>query len=295
MARILSRSVGLTVLLGMLFVPQVRAVSIDVFPGPPIRTLPGSYFDSARIRNGGTLILHEAAIGTNAPGGFASVTNNSGGRFVMNSGAIHSFDNSGTMEFYGGSQSTVSSENRGTLILAGGDPGFQLVHFDGTVEVYHLAASRTNWEIDASGSSVIRIHCVTNSLPFGTYTYATLPAGTSIPGGKTYRNHAQTWAPGGNRELATDITILSDWSGSVEIVAYTPPALPALSISRGTFTEVRWGTEADRSYQLEATLDLTAQEWVPFEPPKAGTGGTVTSFDFDSSMPSRVYRVTVRH
>ena len=98
----------------------VRAASLDVDFGQTIVVSNGAVYDSAVVRNGGVLILDGGAIGTNA---LPSVNVEAGGRFVVYDGEINYFDNRGSVELYGGRQSTYSSENRGYLRIAGGDPG----------------------------------------------------------------------------------------------------------------------------------------------------------------------------
>ena len=95
------------------------AASLDVDFGQTVVVSNGAVYDDAVVRNGGVLILDGGAIGTNAT---PSVNVEAGGRFVVNAGAINYFENRGTVELYGGRQSTSSSENRGYLRIAGAIP-----------------------------------------------------------------------------------------------------------------------------------------------------------------------------
>ena len=273
--------------------PRAAAASLDIGLGQTRAVAAGEIFDSAVVRNGGVLILDGGLIGTNA---LPSVLVEEGGRFVFNSGAINYFDNRGVTELYGGTQSTFSSENRGYLKIAGGDPGIQIVHFDGTLDVYHTATNRTVWEIDSATTSAapqIRFHSLSNSLAVGSYTYATLAPTTPFPGGKTYHDLAKFWTPSGTQLVAqVDVTLPSNWLGKVWSYKYTTPAAPTSSVR--TAVEISWTAATGRTYQVQATTNLIAGAWRNLELPVTcdSTTGSVLDATADTN---KTYRVLLRH
>jgi hypothetical protein len=274
-----------------------RAAPLNVPPFAQITVYPGQVYDYATVQSNGVLIMSGGAIGTNsAP--IASVTVLQGGWFYMNAGNIQYFDNRGVTELYGGAQSSESSENRGYVKIAGGDPGFQLLHYTGTVDVIHLATNRTSWEISSavtSGSPTIRFFSLTNTLAAGTYTSATLPK-SSTPAGHVHTNHALFWNPISNTSVRTDIQIASNWPGSVVVQVYTQLADHSVTcaIRQVSPVNVSWNSVSGRVYQIEDALSLTAQDWLAVGVPVTATGSTMSA-NYSGIYPAAFYRAWLRH
>ena len=280
--------------LGLAFAAQAAAAqSLDVALGQTVTVATGEVYDAATVRNGGTLVLEGGAIGTNAT---PSVLVEAGGRFIFNSGNIRYFENHGVAELYGGRQSTDSSENRGYVKYAGGDPGFQLVHFDGTVDVYYTATNRTAWEIDSTttnGSPQIRFFSVSNSLAAGSYTYATLVPASYYGFGKVYHDAARFWTPSGTQLVAQiDVSIASNWPGKVWSYKYSGPLSPTVVVRPAV--EISWNAQSGRTYQVQTTTDLVAGAWRNLGTPILSQDTNAAAFD---SMPdsNKTYRVLLRH
>ena len=283
-----------TMILGLSWeTPSASAASLDVGLGQTFVVSTGQLFDYAVVRNGGVLVLDGGLIGTNA---LPSVLVEEGGRFVFNSGAINYFENRGVAELYGGTQSTSSSENRGYLKIAGGDPGTQIGHFDGTVDVYHTATNRTAWEIDSAttnGDPQIRFFSLSNSLAAGSYTFATLTPTTPFPGGKTYHDLARFWTPSGTQLVAqVDVMLPSNWPGKVWSYKYTAPTSPTSSVR--TAVEISWTAVSGRTYQVQATTNLISGPWRNLELPTMCESATGSVFDAASDT-NKTYRVLLRH
>ena len=283
--------------LGCTLAGSALAVSLDVAANSVITVFPGQYFDSAIVRSNGVLILNGGGIGTNTYPS-PSVTIQAGGRFCVNDGSIQYFENSGIVELYGGRQSTVSSLNLGHVILAGGDPGIQLLHWGGTLDIRYLATNRTSWEVDATSAvatPAIRIFSLTNTLPDNIYYYGTLP-GVPIPPGVVHTNHALLWNPVTNSAVRTDIIIPTNWPGSVSVITYSP--LPANSITcfiqRASAVTVGWSSLTGRIYQVEDAFDLGIQDWLALSTPVPGTGVTTTILSA-ALTTNRLYRVRLRY
>ena len=269
------------------------AQSLDVLLGQTVTVATGQIYSAATVRNGGTLVLDGGAIGTNAT---PSVLVEAGGRFIFNSGTIRYFENHGVAELYGGRQSTDSSENRGYVKYAGGDPGIQLVHFDGTVDVYYTATNRTAWEIDSpttNGSPQIRFFCLSNSLAVGSYAYAALVPASYYSFGKVYHDAARFWTPSGTQLVAqVDVSIASNWAGTVWSYGYSGPASPTVAVRPAV--EISWNAQSGRTYQVQSTTDLVAGVWRNLGTPVLSQGTNTAALD---SMPdtNKTYRVLLRH
>ena len=234
------------------------AASLDVDFGQTVVVSNGAVYDDAVVRNGGVLILDGGAIGTNA---LPSVSVEAGGRFVVYDGTINYFENRGIVELYGGRQSTFSSENRGYLRIAGGDPGIQIVHLDGTLDVYSTATNRTAWEIDSSttnGSPQIRLYCVSNSLAPGSYPYAGLTPASYYPFGKVYHDQARFW-PNTQIVAQVDIAVVSNWPGTVYSYAHSGPKAPVLRTRPAI--EISWASQTGHTYQVQRCTNLVEAVW----------------------------------
>ena len=269
------------------------AQSLDVLLGQTVTVATGQVYAAATVRNGGTLVLDGGAIGTNAT---PSVLVEAGGRFIFNSGTIRYFENHGVAELYGGRQSTDSSENRGYVKYAGGDPGIQLVHFDGTVDVYYTATNRTAWEIDSTttnGTPQIRFFCLSNSLAVGSYAYAALVPASYYSFGKVYHDAARFWTPSGTQLVAqVDVSIASNWAGTVWSYGYSGPGSPTVAVRPAV--EISWNAQSGRTYQVQSTTDLVAGVWRNLGAPVLSQGTNAAALD---SMPdtNKTYRVLLRH
>lgn len=290
----MTTTLAATMILGLSWkTPSASAASLDVGLGQTRVVATGENFDSAVVRNGGVLILDGGLVGTNA---LPSVLVEEGGRFVFNSGTINYFENRGVTELYGGIQSTFSSENRGYLKIAGGDPGIQIVHFAGTVDVYHTATNRTAWEIDSAttnGDPQIRFFSLSNSLAVGSYTFATLAPTTPFPGGKTYHDLARFWTPAGTQLVAqVDVMLPSNWPGKVWSYKYTAPAAPTSSLQ--TAIEISWIATSGRTYQVQTTTNLISGAWRNLALPVTcdSTTGSVLDAAADTN---KTYRVLLHH
>ncbi len=273
------------------------AAPLNVSGGTQITVYPGQVYDYATVQSNGVLIMSGGAIGTNsAP--TASVTIAPGGRFYMNAGRIQYFDNRGIAELYGGAQSTDASENRGYVKIAGYDPGIQLVHFAGTVDVYYLATNRTLWEIYSvvtDGAPAIRFFSLTNTLAAGTYTYGTLPT-SNHPAGRIHTNHALLWNPLTNKNVRTEILIATNWLGSVSVQPYSPlsPIAITCGIQEASTPQVVWNSVSGRTYQVEAAWTLGINSWFAAGVPMTATGST-TAGSVPGSPSPVFYRVWLRH
>lgn len=273
------------------------AASLNVPAFTQITVYPGQVFDDATVQSNGVLIMGGGVIGTDTDS-TASVTVLQGGRFYMNAGRIGYFDNRGIAELYGGAQSTSASENRGYLKIAGYDPGIQLVHYTGTVDVFYLATNRTLWEIYSvvtNGAPAIRFFSLTNTLATGTYTYGTLPA-SSIPPGRVHTNHALCWNPLTNKSVRTEIVIATNWSGTVEVRSYVPVSPIAITgrLQQASPLLLSWNSESGRVYQIEDALSLPLQDWLASGPPTTATGTTAAA-GLSGLFSSIYYRVLLRH
>lgn len=270
---------GLTVDLG-----QTRSVGV------------GQVYESATVRNGGVLILDGGIISNAAAPAAPSVVVEAGGRFVMNSGAIHYYDNRGVVELYGGRQSTESSENRGYLRVAGGDPGSYLINFgDGVVDIYHAATSRPAWEVSGSGTSgipAIRFFSVTNTLAPGSYSFATLPTTVYRPGGKEYHDVATNWTPVGLTGQTVTINLDTNWPGKVWVMAYAQPTVITSDIR--TAVEVIWKSTSGRVYQVQSTTNLISGPWVSVGLPVHAASNLASVCD-PADDTNKVYRIVQRH
>lgn len=271
------------------------AAPLNVPAFSQVTVYPGQEFDYATVQSNGVLIMSGGAIGTNFT---PSVTVVQGGRFHMNDGRIQDFDNRGITELYGGAQSTSSSENRGYVKIAGGDPGIQLIHYTGTVDVFYLATNRTSWEIysvTTSGAPTIRFFSLTNTLTAGTYTYAALPS-ASIPPGRVHTNHALLWNPLTNTSVRTEILIATNWPGSVVVQVYTQLDAHSVtcSIQQASPVAVSWNSVSGRTYQIEDALTLTPDDWLAVGVPVTATG-SIMSANYSGVYPAAFYRARLRH
>lgn len=289
----LSAAAGGMALLGV----AAWAATLNVPGFSQITVFPGMVYDSATVQSNGVLIMSGGAIGTNsAP--TPSVTVLQGGKFYMNAGRIQYFDNRGIVELYGGAQSTEASENRGYVKVAGGDPGLQLIHYTGTVDVFYLATNRTAWEIYSvvtNGAPTIRFFSLTNTLAAGTYTYGTLPS-SPVPPGRVHTNHALLWNPITNKSVRTEVLIASNWPGTVVVQVYTQ--LPAHSITcriqSVSSLMLDWSAASGRVYQVEDALSLTLQDWLAAGAPVTATGA-LASVSLSGIFSNIHYRVLLRH
>jgi len=283
----------------VLFPHEVAAAPLTVNAFTLVQIFPGQYYDSAIVRSNGTLVMNGGGIGTNLLVFTPSVTVEQGGQFYFNDGLIKDFENDGIVEFYGGRQSTVSSVNRGYVKLAGGDPGIQLIHHKGTVDVYYLATNRLAWEINSevtNNAPAIRIFSLTNSVPVGIYTYATLPGWASTPYGKSNSTYSLQWAPVTNKQLKTEITIASNWLGTVTIAQYIPISGITCSIRRTAFNEVSWNSVSGRTYQVQDALDLILEgDWYNTGTPTYSTSTNSLINDANPFLDNRYYRVLLRN
>jgi len=234
------------------------AASLDVDFGQTVVVSNGAVYDDAVVRNGGVLVLDGGAIGTNA---MPSVNVEAGGRFVVYAGTINYFENRGIVELYGGRQSTISSENRGYLRIAGGDPGTQIVHLDGTLDVYSTATNRPAWEIDSTttnGNPQIRLYSVSNSLAAGSYPYAALIPASYYPFGKIYHDQARFW-PNTQIVVQVDISVASNWPGLVQSFIRPGPKSPVLRTRPAI--EISWTSQTGRTYQVQRCTNLGGAIW----------------------------------
>ncbi|MDD5705817.1 MAG: hypothetical protein PHR35_07815, partial [Kiritimatiellae bacterium] len=251
--------------------------------------------------NGGVAVINGGAIGTNPALATAGVDVRAGGRFVMNGGLINYYQNYGAVALYGGQQtSSSSSENRGSLEIAGGDTGWQLVHLGGTVDVFYPYTNAPNWEIDAGGTNctpmpVIRIYCDRSTLDFGEYTVAQLleEGGTiPYPGLVLFKESVIQWTPWGSESTVIDLLIESNWNGRVVIADYVHPASPTNDI--GAAVEVRWLGATGRTYQVQTCTNLVSADWKNLRLPVTGAVGTNYVLDTMHS-PAKFYRVKLVH
>jgi len=264
-----------------------QAASLDVDYGQTVVVSNGMNYDSAVVRNGGVLILDGGAIGTNA---MPSVNVEAGGRFVVYDGAINYFENRGIVELYGGRQSTDSSENRGYLRIAGGDPGIQIVHMDGTLDLYSTVTNRTAWEIDSTttnGNPKIRLYCVSNTLAPGTYTYASLTPASYYSFGKVYHDQARFW-PNTQIVAQVDIAVDSNWPGLVYSYAHSGPKSPVLRTQPAI--QISWASQTGHTYQVQRCTNLVGAIWRNFGLPVYATGTNSSVLD-NTSDTNTAYRL----
>ena len=281
----------------MLLCAMGWAAPLNVPAFTQITIYPGQVFDYATVQSNGVLIMSGGAIGTNSYP-TSSVTVLQGGRFYMNAGRIQYFDNRGITEMYGGAQSTVSSENRGYVKVAGGDPGIQLSHYTGTVDVFYLATTRTNWEIISEvtdGAPIVRFFSLTNTLAPGIYTVATLPK-TTLGNLAFHTNHALFWNPLTNKSVRTDLNIRTNWPGTVEVLSYVPVSPIAITsrIQQASPLMLSWNAQSGRVYQIEDALSLPLQDWLPSGAPITATGATA-SINLAGLFSEIYYRILLRH
>ena len=288
--RLLTGTVVVTILL--LAVTSARAVSLDVLLGQTRLVRTGEVFDTATVRNGGILILDGGTISNGSP----SITVEAGGRFIFNAGQIRYFENWGSTEIYGGTQGSPSSENRGYLKYAGGDPGIQVVHIDGRLDVYYVPTNRINWEIytySTNGNISIHLYTFANSLSAGTYTYNTLPGSFYHATGKEYWDIVTYWTPGpllAGRQITLNVE--SNWPGKVWVHDYIP--VPAFTSAVRPAVEVTWGAVSGHSYQVQYSTILPGNEWKSLGPPvhSVSPTGSVCDTAYDTN---KMYRVLLRN
>jgi len=295
--RLIASFYGLALLISSSLLPlNVSAQNLNVPAFTSVTLYPGDYYDTAIVRSNGVLVLNGGEIGTLSNG---ILQIEQGGKFYMNEGGIYTFENDGEVGFYGGRQSTDSSVNRGYVKLAGGDPGIQLIHNKGTVDIYYLATNRLSWEINTevtNNAPAIRIFSLTNSLATGTYTYATLPNWASTPFGISNSMYSLQWSPVSNRQLQTEITIASNWLGSVTVSQYVPlSSAITSSIRRTAFNEVSWNSVSGRTYQVQDALNLIAGDWENMSTPISSTGTVSLINDANPFLQERFYRILLRH
>lgn len=288
------RFVGWTFFL-LLLVRPAFAVSLEVLMGQTRVVSTGQVFDTATVRNGGVLILDGGTISNGSP----SIIVDAGGRFIFNSGRIHYFDNRGSTELYGGTQSSDASENRGYVKYAGGDPGpggSQLVHFDGRVDVYYVPTNRIIWEIYVDSTNLdssVHLYTFANSLAPGSYKYNTLPTSLAHGTGKEYLDIVTYWTPGpllAGRQITLNMD--SNWPGKVWVYNYIP--LPVYTSSVRTAVEINWNAVSGHTYQVQCTTDLVSGAWMNLgEPTHAhSTTGSVCDTTYATN---KMYRVLLRH
>ena len=284
-----------------LIITPLLAVTLEVPLGQTRVVSVGEVFTEAFVRKGGVLILNGGPISNGAALSSPSVTVDPGGRFVFNSGSIHYFENWGVTELYGGIQSTYTSENRGYLKYAGGNPSFsneigQLTLFDGTVDVYSAASNRFYWEIEAgstSGTPAIRFFTTANTLAPGSYTYATLPNINLNPGGKTYNDIATYWSQGALLNARqVNIGLVSNWPGKVWVYNYIPPT--AFTTTVRTAIETAWNSQSGRTYQVQSTTNLPGGIWNKHGLPVLSHSSTAAVCD-SAYDTNKMYRVLLHH
>ena len=261
----------------------------------------GEVLDRLVIENGGVVVMNGGAVGTNLPIPAVSIDIRPGGRFVMNGGTYGDFSNYGVAELYGGRKTNSRScENHGNLQLAGGDLGFQLVQFEGSIDVYYSYTNPPNWEIDAGGSSyaeppIIRIFGTKNALPSGTYTVSQLLAqgGTvPYPGYVLFEDLVKQWMPWGSGSRSIGLLLDDDWSGRVVIVSYVEPTSPSSGIQSAI--EYSWQGTTGRTYQVQISTNLVSQKWLNLGLPMTGVTGKNSIFD-TADPPHKFYRVKLVH
>lgn len=297
--RFATRLAGWTLITLLVGAPAL-AVSLDILMGQTRVVTAGQVYDAATVRNGGVLILDGGTISNVVPAlSLPSVIVDAGGRFIFNAGYIHYFENRGSTELYGGTQSGYSSENYGYVKYAGGDPGpggSQLVHLDGRVDVYYVPTNRVLWEINvvsASLDSSVHLYTFTNTLAAGSYKYSGLPTSVTNSQGKEYWDRVAYWTPGAilpNRQITLNMD--SDWPGKVWVYNYIP--LPAYTSSARTAIEVNWNAVSGHTYQVQCTTDLVNGVWKDVGLPVNSDSSTGSVFD-TTRETNKMYRVLLRH
>lgn len=294
--------IGLTFIISsLLILTPLHAVTLDVTLGQTRTVSSGEVFTEAFVRNGGVLILDGGTISNGAALTSPSVTVDPGGRFIFNSGNIHYFENWGITELYGGIQSTYTSENRGYLKYAGGNPSYsneygQLSLFDGTVDIYSTASNRLLWYIEASstsGTPAIRFFTTANTLAPGSYTYTTLPNATTNSGYKTYNDFATYWSQGAllaSRQV--NITLWTNWPGKIWVYNYIPPT--AFTSTVRTAIEIAWKSQSGRTYQVQSTTNLPGGIWNNLGLPVLCQSSTAAVCD-SAYDTNKMYRVLLHH
>ena len=272
--------------------PRVLSADTLVGMGETLSVGPLAYHDRVVVQQGGTLILEGGSIGTNETGVVEDVLVEPGGRFIMRSGSLRFFTNRGRTEVYGGTAGPTSSENRGSLVLAGGDIGFQLVHFDGELDLFRLPANRTSFEISSNttaASPVIRIHALVSTVPWGSYNIKTLPSKTAYPGFYIHTSSNQFDLNGGIHSAQLGMELAISWTGRVEYIEYRRPVAAVGSISRAL--AVQWRSSAGRVYQVQKAVNLKGGLWEDLGTPQIGTGSTLRAYDTVENPDPDNYRV----
>lgn len=297
--RLATRLAGWTLITLLVGAPAL-AVSLEVLMGQTRVVTAGQVYDSATVRNGGVLILDGGTISNVVPALFLpSVIVDAGGRFIFNSGYIHYFENHGSTELYGGTQSDYSSGNYGYVKYAGGDPGpspSQLIHNDGRVDVYYVPTNRINWEIYVDSTNTecsVHLYTFANSLAAGSYKYNGLPTSFAHSQGKEYWDIVTYWTPGpllAGRQITLNMD--SNWPGKVWVYNYIP--LPTYTSSVRTAVEINWNAVSGHTYQVQCTTDLVNGVWKDLGLP-VNTDSSTGSVCDTTRETNKMYRVLLRH
>jgi len=152
MKRIPSTCLG-TFLILFAFLTTAPAADTYVLSGETLRVGEGEHYERIVVYPHGTLLIDGGSITQAPPITLDSVEVSAGGSCVMTNGVIDYFMNNGRVEMYGGSTGSSSSENHGYMMLAGGDPGGQIVQQGGVLDIFYTATTRTNLEISSPGGN----------------------------------------------------------------------------------------------------------------------------------------------
>lgn len=268
----------------VLFIPLAPAVAQGdtfVLSGETLTVGTGTSMDRVVIYPNATLILDGGSI-TSSPA-MDSVEVSAGGKCIMLDGYTDYFLNSGRLEMYGGSTSLSSSENHGYMKLAGGDPGIQIVLFDGVVDIFYPAATRTNLEISASTANpapAVRIHTLTNSLGYGLFEIGDLGTPSlTYPGGAEYDIDGTYWSPDGDIDMTLTLNVPSNWNGKVLSDRMEVPASTSIVCTIDSAVALTWASFSNRGYQVQSTTNLLSGTWQDLGLPVYDTTGTNLFFD----------------
>jgi len=289
-------SIGIFLLLfGLL--PAADAADTYVLSGETLQVGAGDHHERVVVYPQGTLLIQGGSITQAPPIHMDSVEVSAGGRCVMTNGVIDYFMNNGHVEMYGGSTGSSSSENHGYLMLAGGDPGGQIVQKGGVLDLFYTATTRTNLEISSDNNNppdATRIFSISNSLGFGMFEVGDLPLVVVAPPWAEVTMDVTFWTPTGNFNATLTHLIPTNWNGTIVSEPMVAPSPTDVVCQIDSAVELEWASISNRGYQVQYTTNLLSGTWQNLGSPVYSTEGTNQYFD-SANEEIKAYRAKILH
>ncbi len=280
-----TKSCRIGLFLALLALPgMTRAGTVQtLIPSGETLVVTNDFYARCTVHPNATLLIEGGSITQAPPVTNAAVEIAAGGTCVMRSGHADYFNNNGRLQFLGGSTSLSSTENHGYMILAGGDPGIQIVNQGGFLDLYRPAAGRTNLEISADNSvpgDIIRIFSITNTLGYGWFDIEDLsPLVVVYPPYAEFEMSAKFWDNGSNFYADLTFLIPTNWNGLIISEPFDIPPTNEITLAIEPAVGLSWASTNHRGYQVQSTSNLVSGTWSDFGLPVPSLSPTNRMFD----------------